>query len=90
VPVRQAALWDLNQARDLADEKWGERIVPFTGVARERILTFLVEEVGEVAAALQDGTDEDIMDELLDVGQVVVAWLEREYFQAQRESETYV
>lgn len=39
-------------------------------------MTILMEEVGEVARAILEGDETNLIDELYDVGQVVVAWLE--------------
>jgi hypothetical protein len=43
---------------------------------RDRKLTILTEEVGEVARAIHDGDDKNLRDELVQVAAVAIAWLE--------------
>lgn len=64
------------------DKKWGTQ---FVGRPDERWLAVLVEEVGEVAMALNDGeSDERIEAELIQVAAVVVSWLQ---FRTPRDSQ---
>ena len=77
--VQEQVLLDIKSARAIADQKWGtEESIPFFNFASDdRILTILTEEVGEVARALLDGDPDNLRLELLDIAQVVTAWLER-------------
>lgn len=75
--IRASVFMAIDDARRAADRRhrpsgvnlWAED--PYDGLA------VLMEEVGEVARALNDGEgDERLEEELIDVAQVVVAWLE--------------
>lgn len=65
----------INRARILADKQHGN-IASLARTNPDRVNTILVEEVGEVANALLEGGRNELVSELLDVAQVVVAWLE--------------
>jgi NTP pyrophosphatase (non-canonical NTP hydrolase) len=62
---------DVMSERFRQDQKWGP--------SRQRpapALVVLVEEVGEVANAMQDGTEEELRAELIQVAAVAVAMVE--------------
>lgn len=70
-PATLLALGDVASERIRQDAKWGpshERPAP--------TLRVLVEEVGEVAAAQQDESDEELRAELVQVAAVAVAMVE--------------
>lgn len=70
---RQEIFDRISQHRSAMDDKYGdESLSSRPGVA----LPVLMEEVGEVATAILNGDVENLKDELYDVGQVIVAWLE--------------
>ena len=58
---RQDDLWGKATERDYTPEKW---------------LAVLVEEVGEVAKSIQDGSVENLKEELTQVAAVAIAFLE--------------
>jgi len=59
------------------DRKWGEESIDLVADTKARtVVTILVEEVGEVARAVLEGDDENLVDELFDVMQICCAWLE--------------
>lgn len=67
---RQAAKWG-------APHAWGQGDCSSSAVADMTKVAVLSEECGEVARAVLDGRDgHDLMDELVQVAAVAVAWLE--------------
>jgi NTP pyrophosphatase (non-canonical NTP hydrolase) len=57
--------------RDRQIKLWGDGPLPYT--VR---LSVLVEEVGEVAKAMQDETDKELLAELSQVAAVLLRWME--------------
>jgi NTP pyrophosphatase (non-canonical NTP hydrolase) len=68
---RDHAINAIRAERHRQIEKWGHGPMP---AGRE--LAILVEEVGEVATAIQDGDIQNLRDELVQVAAVCVRWLE--------------
>ncbi|MGH3571185.1 MAG: hypothetical protein ACRDUW_05050 [Pseudonocardiaceae bacterium] len=81
--IRRIIYHDMDDERDrhatlIAQRHWHACENPET--SNETRLAVLVEEVGEVARAINDDvTDDHLMTELVQVGAVVVAWLEGLY-----------
>lgn len=77
----ESTLGAIQAERDRQDAKWGSqrRLPPDTW------LRILVEEVGEVAEALNDHDDKNYPVELVQVAAVAVAALESYYFQLEEE-----
>ena len=68
---RGAALDMIEYERSQQDFKFG------TGDnSNERWLVILMEEVGEVAKAMLEGSGPDVLEELVQVAAVALAWLE--------------
>ena len=67
-------LTSIVRERERQDELWGKP--NDRGYTHERWLTVLVEEVGEVAKSIQDGSVENLQQELTQVAAVAIAFLE--------------
>lgn len=64
--------------REYQIQKWGEQ-----KHSDERWLAILTEEVGEVAKAILENDDVELLNEMCQVGAVLEAWVtSREFFQA--------
>jgi NTP pyrophosphatase (non-canonical NTP hydrolase) len=66
----------IRDERRRQDEKWGSANVLQNG-SRELRLAVLTEEVGEVAKAILDHDHREMLEELIQVAAVAVAWLEK-------------
>lgn len=66
----------IDVARNECDERWGTKSLNQPGRSAYTSTTILLEEVGEVARAVLESDSEGLRNELLDVAQVAVAWLE--------------
>lgn len=64
----------ISNHRDKIDKRYGRN--GFAGLSNDKRNTILAEEIGEVARAVLEGDRANLEDELIDVAQVVVAWLE--------------
>lgn len=75
---RAEILARISGARELADIKWERTSLaePLAGHSDYKIATILMEEVGEIARAIIENDNENLVDEIFDVLQVCVAWLE--------------
>lgn len=68
----QSIINDIVKERNRQDVLWGAD----RDLSHGQWLVILVEEVGEVAKAMQEGDWKDIRTELIQVAAVCVAWLE--------------
>lgn len=68
----QSIINDIVKERNRQDVLWGAD----RDLSHSRWLAILVEEVGEVAKAMQEGDWRDIRTELTQVAAVAVAWIE--------------
>lgn len=67
----------LNLHRERMDNRWGPESINLVATDKPKtIVTLLAEEVGEVARAVLENDDENLIAELLDVMQICCAWLE--------------
>jgi NTP pyrophosphatase (non-canonical NTP hydrolase) len=73
--VRDKIFESISEARFKADNKWGDNSLFFC-TDKTLAVTVLLEEVGEVARAVLENDNENLKNELIDVAQVVVAWLD--------------
>ena len=71
---RESIFERISNHRDFIDRRYNRE--GFVGLDKNVRNTILVEEVGEVAKAVLEGDRANLEDELYDVAQVVVAWLE--------------
>lgn len=76
--ARQVALGNLASRRDLQDAKWG-KLETRTYLESRLWVAVLTEELGEVARADLEGDTAAFVNELKDLGAVVVAALEQHY-----------
>lgn len=73
--LRSNAFARINAERDRQERLWAPRSCASPDVAAELKVAVLVEEVGEVARAVLDNS-ENLAEELTQVAAVAVAWLE--------------
>ena len=71
---RQDIFERISNHRDFIDKRYNRE--GFTGLDKTLRLTILAEEFGETARAVLEHDRANLEDELYDVAQVVVAWLE--------------
>lgn len=75
--TRKENIYDLISAeRNHQDKKWGLIERRFRDISKDRWMTVLAEEVGEVANRVQDGNDRERFRELVQVAAVAVVTLE--------------
>jgi len=80
IPTAHQALRDkvfdlINAERDRQDAKWGRKDGKWPSTNHTK-MTVLTEEVGEIAKSILDGDAQGMIDELVQVAAVAVAWLE--------------
>jgi NTP pyrophosphatase (non-canonical NTP hydrolase) len=70
---RETAFDLIDNSRNIADQQWGANTI---GLDNPLSAAILLEEAGEVARAVLEQDSESVLQELVDLAQVAVAWIE--------------